>query len=150
MKTASFTGLLLFLPLVPALATAAETNTVVTGRMGDRQPTFADGLGTYYEGLLVAVLGTCSVEADEKTATEGWEKALKDDQLRVKFVKPRTFLVNVQQKEVEAEEILVPISASMLPNRIYVRNGKRYRAFAKHEPQICFFIQERLKAMVEK
>jgi len=127
-----------------------EVNTVVAGRMGERQASFADGLGTYYEGLLVAVLGTCSVEADEKTATEGWKKAMEENHLRVRFAKPRMFLVNVEQKKVEAEEILVPISAADMPNRIYVRNGKSYRAFAKHEPQICFFIQGRLKAMLEK
>jgi len=147
MRIASFIGLLL---LGPALAAAADTSTVVKGRMGEREVGFADGLGTYYEGLLVAVLGTCSVEADEKIATEGWEKALKEDHLRVRFAKPRTFLVDVEQKEVKAEEILVPISATTNPNRIYVRNGKSYRAFAKHEPQICFFIQGRLKAMQEK
>jgi hypothetical protein len=129
---------------------AADVNTVVAGQMGEKQVSFADGLGTYYEGLLVAVLGTCSVEADEKTATEGFKKAMEEGHLRVKFVKPRTFLVDVEQKEVEAEEILVPISAATMPDRIYVRNGKTYRAFAKHEPQICFFIQGRLKAMMER
>jgi hypothetical protein len=144
------TAICLFLLAWPALVSAADSNTVVKGRMGDRQPTFADGLGTYYEGLLVAVLGTCSVEADEKTATEGWEKALEGDHLRVRFAKPRTFLVNVEKEEVEAEEILVPISVTSLPNRIYVRSGKSYRAFAKHETQICFFIQGRLKSMLEK
>ncbi|MGI8981220.1 MAG: hypothetical protein ACR2FY_18495 [Pirellulaceae bacterium] len=148
MRTALFIGLLL---LAPALASAADTSTVVTGRMGERQVSFADGLGTYYEGLLVAVLGTCSVEADGKIANqETWEKALTESHLRARFAKPRTFLVNVEEKEVEAEEILVPISAATMPNRIYVRNGKTYRAFAKHESQICFFIQGRLQAMIEK
>lgn len=135
---------------LPSLGVAAEISTAVTGRMGEKQVSFADGLGTYYEGLLVAVLGTCSVEADEKTATEGWKNALEESHLRVRFAKPRTFLVNVEMKEVEAEEILVPISAATMPSRIYVRNGKIYRAFAKHEPQICFFIQGRLKSLLEK
>jgi len=147
MRTASFIVLLL---LCSALAAAADTNTVVTGRMGEKQVSFADGLGTYYEGLLVAVLGTCSVEADEKTATEGFKKATEESHLRVRFAKARTFLVDVEEKKVEAEEILVPISAATMPDRIYVKNGKNYRAFAKHEPQICFFIQERLKGMIEK
>jgi hypothetical protein len=106
---------------------------------------FDGGLGTVYEGLTVALLGSCSFEGDG--AKEQWENALKGDHLRIKFPKSRSFEINLENKEVAAEEILLPMSATALPKQILVRNGTIYRSFAKHDPKICFFIQDQLKAL---
>lgn len=131
----------------PTVGWADDTKkTTTTGRQGDRPVKFEGGLGTYYEGLVVALLGNCHSESGPTVATkERWEKALKGDHLRIQFAKPRRFAVTGEPAEVEAEEIVVPISASQAPDHIYVRSGKTYRAFAKYEFKICSFIQDNLK-----
>lgn len=130
--------------LCPAIV-LAEEKTVTGGRQGDRAVKFEGGLGTFYEGLVVAVLGTCSV--DGEATKEQWDKALKADHLRVQFGKPRVFAVSVEKKEVEADEILITISATALPDAVLVRSGKTYRSFGKYDPKTCFFIQEQLKSL---
>src|SRR5262249_48262000 len=96
--------------LVPAVGWADEVKAVTTGRQGDRPVKFEGGLGTFYEGLVVAVLGTCSV--DGEGSREQWDKALKADHLRVQFARPRVFAAGGDKREVEADEILITISAT--------------------------------------
>ena len=132
----------------PAVGWADDAKTIVTGSQGDRHLKFEGGLGTYYEGLVVALLGDCSSESGATVATkERWEKTLKGDHLRIQFAKPRRFMVTGEPPEVEADEILVPISASQAPDHILVRSGKTYRAFAKYRYNICSFIQNELKSL---
>jgi hypothetical protein len=116
----------------------------VSGRQGNRPIKFGDNLGTYYEGLVVALLGNCT-SASGAATKEQWEKALKGDHLRIEFARPRKFAVTGEQKEVEAYEILVPISASQSPDHIFVRTGNTYSAFAKYQHKMCKFIQDNLK-----
>ena len=120
--------------LCPAVGWADDAKTLATGRQGNRPMKFGGGLGTYYEGLVVALLGNCSSESGATVATkERWEKALKGDHLRIQFVKRRQFAVTGEPPEVVADEIVVPISASQSPDHIFVRNGSTYRAFAKFD-----------------
>jgi hypothetical protein len=129
----------------PAVGWADDARTATTGRQGDRPRRFEGGLGTFYEGLVVAVLGSCSVDGD--ATQDQWEKALKADHLRVRFAKPRVFAMDVEKRQVEAEEIVLTISATDLPDAIIVRNGKGYRSFGKYDPKTCFFIQAQLKSL---
>jgi hypothetical protein len=117
------------------IGSAAEprSSAAATGLQGNRPVKFDGGLGTVYEGLTVALLGSCSFEGDG--AKEQWENALKGDHLRIKFPKSRSFEINLENK------------ATALPKQILVRNGTIYRSFAKHDPKICFFIQDQLKAL---
>jgi hypothetical protein len=117
----------------------------VIGRQGDRPVKFAEGLATFYEGLVLAVLGTCSADAD--ATKDQWEQALKADHLRIQFAKPRVFAVSVERGQVEADEIVVTISAADLPDAIIVRSGESYHSFGKYDPKACFFIQEQLKSL---
>jgi hypothetical protein len=54
------------------------------------------------------------------------------------------FAVTGELPEAEADEILVPISASQAPEHVFVRSGRTYRAFARYEHRICTFIQDNL------
>lgn len=147
MRVLTFVIVLFF----PILVWAADAKTTVTGKQGDRKPKFVDSLGTYYEGLVVALLGNCSSESGPTIATkEGWEKALTRDHLLVQFAKPRLFMVTGEPPEVKADEIVVPISPSDSPDHIFVRTGKSYRAFAKYDHKICSFIQENLKLLLTR
>ena len=97
------------------------------------------------------MLGSCSAENDAKIANkERWEKALKGDHLRVTFAKPRLFSVNADESALNALEILAPIGASKRPDHIFVRNGDRYRAFAKYDPQICGVLMKQLERLPPK
>lgn len=136
----------LILLLCPAVGAADDEATTVTGRQGERPLSFEGCLNTYYEGLIVALLGNCSSESGPTVATrERWEKALKGDHLCVSFGKPRRFAVTGLPPELDADEILVPISATQKPDHIFVRSGKRYRAFAKYEHKVCTLLQDSLK-----
>jgi hypothetical protein len=138
---------LIFL-LCPAMRLDDGAKTTVTGRQADRPVKFQGGLGTYYEGLVVALLGNCSSASGATVATkERWENALKALHLRIQFANPRRFAVTGDSPEVEVEEIIVPISASRAPDHIYVRSGTTYQAFAKYEHKICSFIQDNLKSL---
>jgi hypothetical protein len=135
----------MMLLLSPALGQADDAKTVTTGRQGDRPLSFEGGLGTEYEGLVVAVLGSCSVDAEG--TKDQWERALTADHLRVRFAKPRLFAVDVGRRHVEADEVVVTLSATALPDTVLVRSGKGYRSFGKYDPKIGFFIQDRLKSL---
>jgi hypothetical protein len=144
------TFLLAILLSFPAISLAADSPATTTWKHGGKQSTFADGLGTYYEGLIIALVGNCSSEGGDLVATqERWDKALAGDHLRVQFAQSRAFRVTGEPEELEAEEIVVPISATSSPDHILVRNGNRYRAFAKYEHKICSFIQANLKGLLE-
>ena len=94
--------------LCPAVGWADDAKSTATGRQGDRALKFQGGLGTYYEGLVVALLGNCSTESGATVATqERWEKALKGDHLRIQFAKPRRFAVTGEPPEVAAEKTKV-------------------------------------------
>jgi hypothetical protein len=137
--------------LYPAVCWADEAQTTVTGIQVERPLKLAGGLATYYEGLLVALLGNCSAESGAAVATkERWENALRGDHLRVTFASPRRFAVTGEPPEVQADEILVPISDTQAPDHLFVRSGKTYRAFAKYEHKICSFIQENLKSLLRR
>jgi hypothetical protein len=126
---------------------AADAKTTATVKLGGRKLTLAGGYITEYEGLVIALLGNCSFEINAATATkERWEKALKGDHLRIRFAKPHTFEVT---SKVEAEEIIVTLSQTLMPNGVWVRNGNRYRGFTKYQLDICLFIQGRMKGLLK-
>lgn len=137
----------LVLLFCPAIGWAEDGKATITGRQGGRPVSFAEGLATFYEGLVLAVVGTCSVDFEGTQAQ--WDEALKAEHLRVQFAKPRTFAVSVESKEVAADEIVVTISAYDMPKAILIRSGQSYRSFTKYDPKICFFIQEQLKSLRE-
>jgi hypothetical protein len=138
------TLLCLALVLIPGVG-RAEDAASVTGRQDGRPVSFAAGLATFYEGLVLAVLGTCSV--DTEGTQEQWDEALKAHHLRVHFTRPRTFALSVESKEVAADEIVVTISGDDMPKAILVKSGQSYRSFTKYDPKTCFFIQEQLKSL---
>jgi hypothetical protein len=134
-----------------AVREAEDKQATVGGIQGGKPLKFGDNLGTYYEGLVVALLGSCTADSSLHVGTkEHWEKALKRDHLRVQFEKPRRFAVTGGRPgggEMEADEILVPISTSQGPDHIFVRAGNTYRAFAKYQHKICKFIQDELREL---
>ena len=144
---------LLMLLLSSAGLSAAE-NTTVTQRIEGRQLTFGGSLKTTFEGLAVALLGSCHSETTLQLGNkENWDEALKGDHILVTFAKPRVFSVNDQQdsakeSELSASEILVPIGPSSSPKQIYVRSGDRYCAFSKYEFPICDVFQKQLQSML--
>ena len=134
-----------------AVREAEDAKATVGGIQGGKPLKFGDNLGTYYEGLVVALLGSCTSDSSLHVGTkEHWEKALKGNHLRVQFEKPRRFAVTGHrpgEAEVEADEILVPISASQGPDHIFVRTGTTYRAFTKYQFKIRKFIQDNLQEL---
>jgi hypothetical protein len=134
-----------------AVREAEDRKAAVGGIQGGKPLKFGDNLGTYYEGLVVALLGSCTSDSSLHVGKkEHWEKALKGDHLRVQFEKPRRFAVTGNRPggaEVEAYEILVPISASQGPDHIFVRTGNGYRAFTKYQFKIRKFIQDNLQEL---
>src|SRR6516225_2507213 len=77
-----------------AVREAEDKKATVGGIQGGKPLKFADNLGTYYEGLVVALLGSCTSDSSLHAGTKDhWEKALKGDYLRVRFEKPRRFAV---------------------------------------------------------
>jgi hypothetical protein len=131
-------------PPAPSPRGADETTTA-TGSVAGKPLKFGDNLGTHYEGLAIALLGSCSTENDARIATkERWEKALSGDHLRVRFAKPRVFLVTGENPTADVEEILVPVSPT---DHVFIRKGDTYRAFAKFDPKTCGLIQESLKQL---
>jgi hypothetical protein len=125
-----------FLVLVcPALASGADPPAIATAKQDTRSLTFWGGLGTKVEGLMIALLGSCSVVFDESDgAKQAWAEAEKADHVRVRFAKPRRFQVNDDQKEIEVAEIIVTMSATKIPDRFVVRNGNQFRSLAKYDP----------------
>lgn len=133
---------------------SAAENTTVTQRIEGRHISFAGSLKTKFEGLAVALLGSCHAETTLQVGKkEHWDEALKRDHILVMFSKPRVFSMNDQQdsaqeSELHASVILVPIGPSSSPNHIYVRSGDRYRAFSKYEHEICDAFQKQLQSML--
>jgi hypothetical protein len=117
----------------------------VSARWLGRPVTFGGNLGTYYEGLIVALLGSCTADASSIATKERWETALKGNHLRVKFAKPRKFAVTgpPEDKEVEVDEILANFPN---PPYVFVRTGDGYLAFSKYQFKIASFIFEDLKS----
>jgi hypothetical protein len=138
-------------PRGPLRERVEDAGTTGTVKLGGRKLTFTRGSITEYEGLVIALLGSCTVENGASIATkERWDKAMKGDHLHIHFTKPRTFVAGgPHSANVDAVEILVPISPTKSPDHIFVRDWKGFRAFAKYQPDICFFIQGRMKALLE-
>jgi hypothetical protein len=138
--------------LCPVVGRADDAAYAVTGRWGDRPVSFAGSAGTYYEGLIVALLGSCTAETPSVATKERWENALKGFHLRIQFAKPRKFAVvgAPEGKELEVDEILAPFPEGRWPPWMFVRSGDSYRAFTKYRPKICSFIQEELKSLADR
>jgi hypothetical protein len=136
---------------LPAVGLAAEDKpSTVVQQLGGRKLTYATGLGTKFEGLAVALLGSCHAETTFHVGNqEHWDKFLKGDHLLVTFDKPRLFGVTSGEEEtVSAKEILIPISPSQSPPQILVRDGDRIRAFAKYEYDVCAALQKQLEKLL--
>jgi hypothetical protein len=123
-----------------------EVKPAVTSAWQDRKVKFEGSLGTQFEGLVIALLGSCADGGQRDKAKEEMKQALKSNHIRVQFSKPRAFAVTGTLKTVEADEIVVPISASAAPAHIYVRSGTTYMSFAKYEFKIELCIREALKS----
>ena len=126
--------------LLPAASLAAEDRpSTVTQQLAGRKLTYGTGLGTKFEGLAIALLGSCHAETSFHVGNqEHWDKFLIGDHLLVTFAQPRLFGVTSGEEEtVSAREILIPISPSQSPPQILVRDGDRIRAFAKYEHEVC-------------
>src|SRR5262245_18641492 len=128
----------------------AEDPTAVKGRQGDRPYPFRRGEALQAEGLALALLGSCSAEADKGVASkERWQVILqKEDHLHIAFPRPRRVATGAGEKEFTASEILMPISMGKngaRPKYILVRSRAGYVAFAKYDPDICAALQEVLR-----
>jgi hypothetical protein len=127
---------------------AAEKTTVVQ-RLADRKRTLGPGLDTKFEGLAVALLGSCSLEDGVEIACkERWEEALNGEHILVSYPKPRLFSVNADESDLYALEILVPIGPAKRPDHIFVRDGDWYRAFAKYDSELCTAFMKQLERML--
>jgi hypothetical protein len=144
----------LMMLILPSAGLSAAENTTVTQMIEGRQLTFGGSLKTKFEGLAVALLGSCHTETTLVAGKkELWVEALKGDHILVAFAKPRVFMVNDQQdsgkeSELHASQILVPIGPYSSPKQIYVRSGDRYRTFSKYEFQISEAFQKQLQNML--
>ena len=141
----------LLLLILPGTSLAAEDKpSTVVQQLAGRKLTFATGLGTKFEGLAVALLGSCHTETTFHVGNqEHWDKFLKGDHVLVTFAKPRLFGVTSGEEEtVSAGEILIPISPSQSPPQILVRDGDRIRAFAKYEHEVCRAFQKQLESLL--
>lgn len=130
----------------PGLCWADDASTVVEGRQGDRPYPFRGGEATQAEGLTLALLGSCSAEADKGVASkERWEAIReRDDHLHIAFPRPRRVATRTGDKGFAASEILMNIGMGKdgaRPKYILVRNGDRYMAFTKYDPAICAALQ---------
>jgi hypothetical protein len=133
--------------MVAGSAFAAEDTTKVVQRLGDRNLTFGGGLNTKFEGLVVALLGSCHAETTLHVGNqEQWDKALAGNHVRVTFAKPRTFEVTGGGVEVVTVlEILAPIGPAQRPDHVFVRNGEQIHAFSKFEWSICTALMKELE-----
>lgn len=140
----------LALLILPGATLSAAEKTVVTQRLEDRRLTFGPGLDTQFEGLTLALLGSCSAETTFHVGKkENWDKALKGDHVLVKYPKPRLISVNHgEDGDLEAQEILVPIGPNSRPGHIFVRNGDRFRTFSKYEFVISEAYSKQLQRML--
>lgn len=128
--------------LALAAAPAVESGASVTGRPGGRARTFAHGLDTTIEGLVLTLLGTCSVERD--ATRQEWDEALQGEHLRVRYPRPRILTANVERHRFEAVELLLTGSATTPPRYIFVRSGDSYRALSKFDGHLWIVLSQRI------
>lgn len=130
--------------LALAAAPAVESETCVTGRQGGRPVTFGHGLSTAMEGLVLTLLGTCSVERE--ASRQEWDAALQGEHLRVRYPRPRALTANLERPRFEAVELLLTGSATTMPRYLYVRHGDSYRALSKFDGYLWIVLSQRLLA----
>jgi RNA polymerase sigma factor (sigma-70 family) len=125
---------------------ATEKRPAVNLKQRGRDSTFSAGLSTQLEGLALAMLGSCSVEAGEEADVgERWKQLLKGEHLHIGYASPRPVGVDAAEGEFEASEILIPLPPEGMPDHVYVRVGDRYRAFANCTPQTCQLLYDALE-----
>ena len=119
----------------------------VTGRQAGRELKLSAGLSTYVEGMALALLGTCSVRADE--SKDGWSKALESDHVRIVCHMPRPVGVDTGAgaEVLQVCEIVLPMSDREFPQGVLVRCGDRYQRYGKYWPQEAIRLQEFLKGL---
>lgn len=128
--------------LALAAAPAVESNVRVTGRLGGRALTFAHGLDTTIEGMVLTLLGTCSVERD--ATRQEWNTALQDEHLRVRYPRPRILTASIERPRFEAVDLILTGSATTAPKYLYVRSGDSYRALSKFDGHLWVVLSQRI------
>jgi uncharacterized protein (TIGR03067 family) len=125
----------------PRPAAAEKTN--VTGMQAAQKVAFGPGVETKFEGLAVALLGSCSAETAVAGDKKHWEAVLAGEHLLIAYSEPRRYTA-VGDGDVTVGEILIPISSSKNPEWVLIRAGDHYRAFAKYEFDVCKALQTEL------
>src|SRR5262245_38181214 len=96
---------ILMLMSAPVLLAADPPAATATGQRGGRAMTYGAGLETVMQGLVVALVGSSSVERD--ATKDSWEAGLKKEHVRIKFAKPHTITAAEDRKSYAATEILL-------------------------------------------
>jgi uncharacterized protein (TIGR03067 family) len=119
-------------------AAPLEKPPTVNLRQGNSYITLAPNrFATHAEGLVLAMLGDCSVSNSQVATEERWSAILKGDHVHIVYHKPRPLTVFVHEvgngnNEVwQVSEIVVPMSSEKFPDYIFVRSESGYGAFAK-------------------
>src|SRR5262245_61031562 len=110
----------------------------VTLQRGDLSLTLApNGTATHVEGLVLAMLGSCSVRNSQEANKDRWSANLKGDHVHIVYDNPRPVAItaseigNAKDEVWQVSEIVVPLPAGKYTDYIFVRTGKGYGAFAK-------------------
>jgi hypothetical protein len=135
---------ILMLVPAPALLAADPPSATVTGQRGGRAITYGAGLETVMPGLVVALVGSSSVERD--ATKDSWEAGLKKEHVRIKFAKPHTITAAEDGKSYAATEILLVTVGEHDPDRLLVRCGDKYHAFGKYDGHLWVLLQTRYLA----
>jgi hypothetical protein len=97
--------------------------------------------------LSLELLLSASYEASQAASEKRFEGGLRTNHLRLNFRPSYRFSTTspASEQTVELIELLIPISASSLPDYVFMRERGRLRAFAKYHRQSAQALQEMLK-----
>ena len=118
--------------LAPAPKPPEPRVATVTLSMAGTERKLAGALGTQWQGIGLALLGSSSVMA-EATAAD-WEAAEKGDHIRIRFPKPHAVRAHGEDKDrqYDVSEFLIEMDGWSL-RRPYIRCGDKVYRFAKYD-----------------
>ena len=132
---------ILMLVPAPVLLAADPPAATVTGQRGGRPATYGRGLETTLQGLILALVGSSSIERD--TNKDSWEAGLKKEHIRVTFAKPHPLTIAGADKTFPVTELLLVTSGEHDPDRLLAKCGDKYHAFSKYDGHIWVLLQTR-------
>lgn len=96
--------------------------------------------GKSAEKLITALrifLESCSVDSTGYAASEQKWKELMTSSRRLHYVLPENSFIKLKlcgEKQVEVEEIILPLPEDSFPDHIYIKNKHEYSSYAKYHP----------------